>query len=304
MQRRRFISYAFSNANVSYRNHWSMMTYPKAARISPESKPIAYGAAVLAGGIYLGAFASSFFGQASLARFMLIPEPLHFVVPAVVDLALILFTMATLVRRSRGESTLVTNLATAFWTVVSITANVAHVLIPAGPYASWSAGTYAGATFSALMPLAALGASLVVENVLIAPPEDEKAAVKEEAAAPVAVTKGSLTPAPAGVQLKSVPPVASEPQAATHQRRPEAVQAPSVTEATRTSVQAVTPRPVAVPPVPRTPTDKADRALSIWSLKDDEGLTWAEISAKTGLSVSTAKRRYKDELEERQLHSA
>lgn len=289
------------------------MTHPKAARISPESKPIAYGAALLAAAIYGGAFASSFFGQASLAQFMLIPEPLHFVAPAVVDLALILFTMATLVRRSRGESTLVTNLATAFWTVVSITANIAHVLIPAGPYSSWSAGTYAGATFSALMPLAALGASLVVENVLIARPEAVRAVAKEENTAPAAVTKSPLAPAPARVQLKSVPPVAPKPQAATPERLPEAAQATIVPEAStprpavpaRTSVQAVAaPQPVAVSPVPRNSPSKADRTSSIYDLKEGEGLTWKKISARTGLSESTAKRRYKDELEERQLQSA
>ncbi len=172
------------------------MTHPKAARISPDSRPIAYGAAGLATLIYLGAFATSFFGQASLAAYMLIPQQLQYVAPAVVDLALILFTLATLVRKSRGESTLVANLATGFWTAVSIGANVSHVLIPAGPPTSWTAGIYAGAALSALMPLAALGASLVIENVLIAGPGVEGFIVEkaEEAIQPVVAQKRVFAP--------------------------------------------------------------------------------------------------------------
>ncbi|WP_461171995.1 hypothetical protein M1D93_13230 [Arthrobacter sp. Z1-9] len=154
------------------------------------------------------------------------------------------------------------------------------------------------------MPLAALGASLVVENVLIARPEGVQAAAKEEVTAQAAATKSPLAPAPARVQLKSVPHAAPEPQTA----RPitEVGQATSVpaVSAPRPSVQAVTPRPAAVPPVPQTSTGKTDRALSIRGLKDEEGLTWAEISSQTGLSVSTAKRRYKEEQEEPQLQSA
>src|SRR5688500_18510373 len=144
------------------------MTQPKPARISPDRRPITYCAAGLAAAIYSGAFVNSFFVQASLAAYNLIPHDLQYVVPAAFDLDLILFTLATLVRKSRGESTVLTNMATGFWTLVSITANIVHVLIPAGPQSSWTAGTFAGAALSALMPLAALGASLVIENVLIA----------------------------------------------------------------------------------------------------------------------------------------
>ncbi|MGV0109028.1 hypothetical protein [Arthrobacter sp. CP30] len=55
-----------------------------------------------------------------------------------------------------------------FWVVARIVADVVHLLIPAGPQETWTTGTYAGASISALRPIAALGASLVFENVLIA----------------------------------------------------------------------------------------------------------------------------------------
>lgn len=192
------------------------MTQAKAARIKPDSSAIAYGAAGLATAIYLGAFATSFFGQASLAAYMQIPEPIHFIVPIVIDLALVLFTLATLVRRSRKESTVFTNGATTFWTLVSVAANVLHVLVPAGEPAAWTAGTYVGATLSALMPLAALGSSLVVESVLIEPASKSET-VAEPVAAQVQVKDPVVKPVARAAVITPAPlpepqvPVASRP---------------------------------------------------------------------------------------------
>lgn len=209
------------------------MTNAKAARIKPDSRSIAYGAAGLAIAIYMGAFGTSFFGQASLAAHMQIPTPMTFVVPVVVDLALVLFTLATLVRRSRNESTVFTNAATAFWTLVSICANVLHILVPAGDPSTWAAGIYAGSALSALMPLAALGSSLIVENILIEPaaaeqpaPEPLKVAesvpvrtqsVKDAAAAPLsAVHSGPMTPKPTAAQTPKPVAVKAAPVISGH----------------------------------------------------------------------------------------
>lgn len=287
------------------------MTHLKAARISPDSRPIAYGAAGLAAAIYLGAFATSFFGQASLAQFMLIPGPLQFVAPAVVDLALILFTVATLVRRSRSESTLVTNLATGFWTAVSIAANIAHVLIPAGPLPQWSPGTYAGATLSALMPLAALGASLVVENVLIARPGGAKVA---PAAAKLAAPEASKPAIPMPSVADSMEPkltatIVSDTKTEKASRigskrlQEPPLPEPSSPEATHSVASA---RAIVGKPELRC-TDwesltKAERASRIQELKD-EGLSLPKISGRLGVSLSTVK-RCKSEQEERQLQDA
>ncbi|WP_018771406.1 DUF2637 domain-containing protein [Arthrobacter sp. 162MFSha1.1] len=205
----------------------------KTARISPESRPIAYTAVGVASLIYAGAFTTSFFGQAALAVHMAIPAALQYVVPVVIDLALVLFTLATLLRKTRGESTLWTNIMTGFWTATSIVSNIAHVLVPAGPAESWSFGTYTGAALSALMPLGALGASLVLENLLIEPPtataavsapkvERPAAEVAEarvpvvEASAPVtrpAASEAAVMPAPALVAVPT-PATPSRPKAA------------------------------------------------------------------------------------------
>jgi hypothetical protein len=284
------------------------VTHPKGARISPDSRPIAYGAAGLASAIYLGAFATSFFGQASLAQHMLIPAQLQYVAPAVVDLALILFTMTTLVRRSRGESTLITNLATAFWTLVSIAANIFHVLIPAGPQASWSAGTYAGAALSALMPLAALGASLVIENVLIARPAPEPAVIRESVevtqpadapkpSAPVLVQPGlkAATPVvmPSSVPVKDQLRVA-EPVAVATEPRPT----PAPVHASR-PVVAVASQPashkpqahesVFAPEVDWEALSKSERWELIQSMKAQK-LSIPVIARQLGVSPSTVKR--------------
>lgn len=294
------------------------MTHPKAARISPDSRPIAYGAAGLATLIYLGAFATSFFGQASLAAHMLIPQQLQYVAPAVVDLALILFTLATLVRKSRGESTLVTNLATGFWTAVSITANIFHVLIPAGPQASWTAGTFAGAALSALMPLAALGASLVIENVLIARPSHEDIEpVKAAAAVPVTEANHLPVSAPAKIAPKATTPVEAGPAAV--QNTP-AVLVPSLVAAEPVRETGSTPPavPVSAPlPAPRAGQErqpvqvsavdwaalsKAEQIDQVLTLKA-AGRTNPEISQQLGVSLSTVK-RLKAESEARQLQLA
>lgn len=252
------------------------MTQAKAARIKPDSPTIAYGAAGLATAIYLGAFATSFFGQASLAAHMQVPEPIHFIVPIVIDLALVLFTLATLVRRSRNESTVFTNGATAFWTMVSVAANVLHVLVPAGAPADWIAGTYVGATLSALMPLAALGSSLVVESVLIEP------AAKSEAAA-----------APAAAQVQVKDPVV-KPVARTAVVTPDPLPEPQVPVASR-------PAPVARVREQR-PAQLVAKKNGEWSALStperaervralgERGLSIPKIAEALGTSESTVKR--------------
>lgn len=262
------------------------MTQPEPARISPDSRLVAYGAASLASAIYLGAFATSFFGQASLAQHMLIPSQLQYVVPAVVDLALILFTLATLVRRSRGESTLITNLATAGWTMVSIVANIFHILIPAGRPDSWSAGTYAGAALSALMPLAALGASLVIETVLIARPGTEQAVAARIEPERAAMGAGP-SPVQAASRRKEELPVFANPLRVTTAQQAKGLTTP------------VARPPTAAPTVNWDSLTKTERASLVHALKD-EGLSFPKISDRLGVSLSTVK-RFRADLEERQL---
>lgn len=258
------------------------MTHATAARISPESRPVAFAAAGLAAAIYLGAFAASFFGLASLAAFMAVPVALQYVVPAVIDLALILFTLATLLRRARGLSTWKTNTATAFWILVSMAANTFHVLVAAGPASSWGVGTYAGATLSALMPLSALGASLVLENLLI---EDPKPAAAVDPAADV-------TPVAAAVEPTTLAPALPEPvRTALH-----AVPQEPAASVTRPSVLASVPttskgRPAAGDPksVWAAATQREQAALA-QGLRS-EGKSIPQIAAEFGTSVATVKRR-------------
>lgn len=253
------------------------MTNAKAARIKPDSKPIAYGAAGLALAIYIGAFSTSFSGQAALAAaHMQIPIPMQYCVPGVIDLALVLFTLATLLRRARNESTVFTNAATAFWTLVSIAANVLHVLVPAGDPSTWIPGTYAGAALSALMPLAALGSSMVVENVLIEPAaaaEQPPQPVKILEIAPVSAQPVKDVPAAALTAVRSEP-VAPKPAVAT---KPAAIKAPSVIsshpaqEGTWSAMS------------------KEQRAEKVQEL-GASGLAIPKIAEKLGTSESTVKR--------------
>lgn len=290
------------------------MTHLKAARISPDSAPIAYGAAGLAGAIYLGAFLTSFFGQASLAAHMQIPHPLQYVVPAVIDFGLVLFALATLVRKARGESTAYTNVALGFWTLISIAANVGHVLIPAGPQATWSAGIYAGAALSALMPLAALGASLVLEHVLIAPPSARPAhneliqgevepllAAKPARGAPSAqLEQAEPTPLPAVSPVGSTNPPAAISSHGRAQPAPAPTSYPAATAAPLAAPRPLQGRkPVEASQAHWETLSKSERADLVQSLQD-EGLSLKKISDRIGASLSSVKRA-KAEPEVREL---
>lgn len=256
------------------------MSPAKAARISPESRPVAYAAAGIAAAIYLGAFAASFFGLASLAAFMAIPVALQYVVPAVIDLALILFTLATLLRRARGQSTWMTNTATAFWILISMAANTFHVLVAAGPASGWGAGTYAGAALSALMPVAALGGSLVLENLFIEgpTPAEKSATAAAPVVAPVAPIIAAVKgPAPEPTKLHAVPRLAV-----------------AAASAPRTAVVAS----VATPPKARPSTtdpkaeweaaSESERASIALAMKADNSNQ--QIADTVGVSLSSVKR--------------
>lgn len=250
----------------------------KTARISPESRPIGYTAVGVAGLIYTGAFTTSFFGQAALAAHMAIPTALQYVVPVVIDLALVLFTLATLLKKTRGESTLWTNIMTAFWTTVSIASNIAHVLVPAGPVESWNFGTYTGAALSALMPLGALGASLVLENLLIEPPT-------------VVTAPGPKAEQPAAEVMEAGFPVVEAPVPVARPTVPEAAGMPG-------PVLVAVPAP-ATPSRPKaarvaTPSSKSsltpEQRQQILALNKASELSNPKIAEQVGTSLSSVKR--------------
>ncbi|HEX9086126.1 MAG TPA: DUF2637 domain-containing protein [Arthrobacter sp.] len=252
------------------------MSHTKAARISPESRPVAFAAAGVAAAIYIGAFAASFSGLASLAAFMAIPVALQFVVPVVVDLAVVLFTLATLLRRARGQSTWKTNAATAFWILVSMSANTFHVLVAAGPASSWNMGTCAGATLSALMPLSGLGAGLVLENLFIEDAARAESAVAVRVAEVAAPSPAVTVAAPVAV------PVAIAPAPVITGERPEPVRT-EIPVAPRLAVAAAAaPRKSVVASVPTlsktlaAPDDLKASAADAKAVKD----AWAAASSK------------------------
>ncbi|KIC68698.1 DUF2637 domain-containing protein [Pseudarthrobacter phenanthrenivorans] len=262
----------------------------KAARISPESRPIAFTAVGVATLIYAGAFTTSFFGQAALAAHMAIPSALQYVVPVVVDLALVLFTLATLLRKTRGESTLWTNLATAAWTTVSIAANVLHVLVPAGAAESWNFGIYTGAALSALMPLGALGASLVLENLLIEPPAAVHPAASAVVAVPVAKEPAVEAPDAPSEPAPAVEAPAARPTVLTAAERPAA----ALASVPALSVRPTPARPQAARPVAASKVTSDPRVIAQVLAHKAEGKSIPAIADLVGKSESTVKRYIKD----------
>lgn len=135
----------------------------RAARILPDGPAFGYGVLSSVIAVFIAAFSISFTGQAEMARtYMGLTGPIRFAVPLVIDLSLLVYAASALVRRARGESVRWAVIATAFWTAISIGANMVHALQPSSILVTGALAT--------LAPLAILMSSLTIESLLVAPP--------------------------------------------------------------------------------------------------------------------------------------
>lgn len=140
-------------------------------RISPESPLLAHTAVALALMVAASSFVVSFTGLIAAAGWAGIPPLLRPALPIVVDSSILVFTVAAVVARGRGESTRLAWGSVGAFTAVSVITNAAHAIGDDISTAT-STGTYAlGALLAGIMPLACLVATHTVVSLVVAPPE-------------------------------------------------------------------------------------------------------------------------------------
>lgn len=117
----------------------------------------------------VASFTLSFLGLMQAAAWAGIPEQLRWLVPIVVDSTILVYAVAASVQRARGESTTLSWVAVGFFTAVSVLANGAHVLAPAGVPATMDVTVMFGAFLAAIMPVSLFFATETTVKLVVAP---------------------------------------------------------------------------------------------------------------------------------------
>ncbi len=117
----------------------------------------------------LVSFAVSFAGLVAVAEWAAIPGWLAWAVPVFIDGAIIVYTIAMLVFRSRGHSTVFAWTALLAFTGVSVAANSAHAYAE-GNTGDWQTGV--GAGLAGLAPAGVAVAIHTIAMLTVRPPEE------------------------------------------------------------------------------------------------------------------------------------
>jgi hypothetical protein len=172
---------------------------PIPSRINPDSRPVLFVAVAVTSILAAVSFLLSYSGLVAVAAWAAVPEWLSWAVPVTIDGAILVYTLAVLVFRSRGESATLSYAVLVGWTFVSVSANALH---------AWLASTgdargVAGAVIAGLAPVAVLLAShtlaaLIVERPSLEEPLEEPVPAPEPVLAlvPASVPAASSVPAP------------------------------------------------------------------------------------------------------------
>ena len=151
------------------------------SRIEPDSQTMVMLSLTLVGVLAAASFTLSFLGLIQAAAWAGIPEYLRWLVPIVVDSTILVYAVAASVQRARGESTTLSWVAVGFFTLVSVLANGAHVLAPAGVAATLDSTVIFGAFLAAIMPISLFFATETTVNLVVAPPHGSVAQRRKRA---------------------------------------------------------------------------------------------------------------------------
>jgi hypothetical protein len=119
--------------------------------------------------ILFAAFSVSFAGQMIVAQWAHLTGSQRLAVPAAIDSIIIVFTIAAVVLRARGESTRFPWAVVGAFTGISMVFNVLHIIVPA-LHGGVTTQNIWGAAVSGLMPLIILLATHMSTRLLVAPP--------------------------------------------------------------------------------------------------------------------------------------
>lgn len=137
------------------------------AWIHPDSRGALRVVVIVTAMLALVSFAVSFAGLAAVAEWAAIPNWLAWALPVFIDGAIIVYTIAMLVFRSRGHSTVFVWTAMLAFTAVSVAANASHA------YAEGAAGhwqTWVGAGLAGLAPAGVAVAIHTIAMLTVRPP--------------------------------------------------------------------------------------------------------------------------------------
>ena len=139
------------------------------SRIEPDSRTMVLLSLTLVGVLAAASFTLSFLGLVQAAAWAGVPEYLRWLVPIVVDSTILVYAVAASVQRARGESTALSWAAVGFFTIVSVLANGAHVLAPAGEPAALNSTVIFGAFLAGIMPVSLFFATETTVRLAVAP---------------------------------------------------------------------------------------------------------------------------------------
>jgi hypothetical protein len=103
-------------------------TERKTARINPDAIPVLATAVVLVGILMISSFVVSFSGIYEVSSWTGLPVFLQWLPALFIDAAILAYTIALVVFKARGESTLRTVIALIAFAGISVVANIAHTV--------------------------------------------------------------------------------------------------------------------------------------------------------------------------------
>ncbi len=157
------------------------MTAHRPARINPDTLPVLVLASALTAALAVTSFLLTFAALSDVARWAAVPDSLAWAVPVMLDGAIVVYTLAVLVARARGERAVPAWIGLAGFTAVSVIANAAHAAdVPPAVQAAL------GVTIAGLAPLAVMLATHTLARLIVAHDRPTEAATDLEHTADVA----------------------------------------------------------------------------------------------------------------------
>jgi len=201
-----------------------------AVKLNADSRPLVYGTVALVTVLGVVSLLASFQGLVAVSAWARLPHSLAWTVPVMLDGAILTYTAAALIRRARGESTRLAWTGVVAGTVLSASANAAHVALADG-VADADVLRTIGAGIAALSPVLAALAVHQLADLAVAGPDEELAPARRIRRAARSVASQPVLSAPTAAAAPTQP---AADVATVRARRPS-----STTSASRTEREAL-----------------------------------------------------------------
>lgn len=152
-------------SSLSRESEKSMST---SRRINPDSIQTLWFTVGVVGFLAATSFMVSFAGLTEVAKWVGVPTWMRWTIPAFIDMAILAYSMAVLIHRSRGEATWRSWISLSLFTGVSVVANAAHAL-SIEHEVIWQA--WIGAGLAALAPIGVFAATEELGRLAVEQPE-------------------------------------------------------------------------------------------------------------------------------------